>query len=279
MDLATVALMLLAGLLHATWHSLVKAGGNRITILAGMGLVAGVVAAIALPFVPAPAAVVWPVLILSVAVHVGYKFFLARAYDLGDLGRVFPLARGTVPLVAALLALITLGQSPGLQQWFGIALVSIGIIALALDRFGNDHPDWRLLAAVAGAGFTVACYSVLDAYGTRLMGDWLGFTAWLVLLDSVVFLLLVAGLRGAALQTDLSAHKVPILISGALGLGSFTVFLWALSRNPVGAVSALRETSVLFAGIIGVLGHGEALSVRRAVGAILIVCGIVIIAL
>jgi hypothetical protein len=96
-----VALMLLAGLLHATWHSLVKSGSNQITILTGMSLVAGTAAVIALPFVSPPPAAVWPVLILSIAIHIGYKFFLARAYYLGDLGRAFPLARGTVPLVAA----------------------------------------------------------------------------------------------------------------------------------------------------------------------------------
>jgi drug/metabolite transporter (DMT)-like permease len=177
------------------------------------------------------------------------------------------------------LALVTLGQSPSSQQWLGIGLVSIGIIALALDRFGHERLDWRLLAAAAGAGFTVACYSVLDAYGTRLMGDWLAYTAWLVVLDSFSFLALVVGARGGALWSDLAASRVTVLISGVLGLASFTVFLWALSRNPVGAVSALRETSVLFATVIGVLAHGEALNVRRAVGAILIVCGIVTIAL
>jgi len=103
LDIVTVTLMLSAGLLHATWHSLVKGGTSQITILAGMGVVAGGAAAAAIPFVPVPTAAVWPILLMSVTVHIGYKLCLARAYELGDLGRAFPLARGMVPLFAAAL--------------------------------------------------------------------------------------------------------------------------------------------------------------------------------
>lgn len=279
MDIVTVTLMLSAGLLHATWHSLVKGGTSQITILAGMGVVAGGAAAVALPFVPVPTAAVWPILLMSVTVHIGYKLCLARAYELGDLGRAFPLARGMVPLFAAALALAWLGQMPSSYQSLGISLVSIGIVTLALDQLdGRARLDRRLLLAAAGAGLTVACYSVLDAYGTRLQGDWIAFTAWLVVLDSTLFLALTIALRGRVLWSDMAANRVPIVVSGILGLASFSVFLWALSRNPVGPVSALRETSVLFAGVIGVLWHGEIFSARRALGVLLIVAGIATIA-
>lgn len=280
LDIATVSLMLFAGLMHATWHSLVKAGRSQITILAGMGVVAGGAAAMALPFVQLPPSPVWPILLLSVTIHIGYKLCLARAYELGDLGRAFPLARGMVPLFATCLALTALGQVPSSYQWLGISFVSIGLIALALDQFDKQaRLDWRLLLAAAGAGLMVACYSVLDAYGTRLTGDWLSFTVWLVVLDSALFLLLTIELRGGALWPDMATSGVTIVISGILGLASFAVFLWALSRNPVGAVSALRETSVLFAGVIGILAHGEIFSARRGAAVLLIVIGIVTIAL
>ena len=278
MDFATVALMLLAGLLHAGWHSLVKSGDSRMTTLAGMGIVAGTAAVGAVPLLPLPPASVWVVIALSVTLHVGYKLCLSRAYALGALGQAFPLARGMVPLFAAALALLTLGQVPSVSQWCGIALVSSGIVTLAFEGIA-DRARWPLLGAAAGAGVAVAGYSVLDAYGTRLMGDWLAFTAWLVIVDSLVFLALTAVLIGNRLWIELAATKLRILVSGLLGLGSFLVFLWALSRHPVGAVSALRETSVLFAGVLGVLLHRETLSLRRAIGAVLIVLGIVTIAI
>jgi drug/metabolite transporter (DMT)-like permease len=276
LDFLTISLLLLAAVLHAGWHSLVKAGGDQMLTLAGMGMVASVAAVAALPFVPLPPRDVWPVLAGSVALHVGYKLCLARAYAHGDLGEAFPLARGMVPLFATAIALATLGQVPSHGQTLGIGAVSAGLLAVMMDRPGRA--GGRLWGAAAGAGLAVAGYSVLDAYGIRLFGNWLGFTAWLIVIDNLAFLATSRLVRGPTLWRDLLAMKGRVLASGALGLASFCVFLWALSRGPVGAVSALRETSMLFAIALGVVLHHEALSAARLVGAILMILGVVAIA-
>jgi drug/metabolite transporter (DMT)-like permease len=278
LDVLTISLMLTAGLLHASWHSLVKSGKNQITVLAGMGAVAGTCAAVAIPFVPFPAADVWPVLLVSISLHIVYKICLAGAYVRGDFGQAFPLARGMVPLFATLIAFVGLGQVPSLNQGTGIVLVSCGLSLLALDRL-QGVARWPLLLAAASAGAAVASYSVIDAYGTRLFGNWFAFTAWLVVLDSFAFLVLSRFLRGPALWAELSRARLRVIVSGLLGLLSFCVFLWALSRNPVGSVTTIRETSVLFAIAIGVLLHGEPLSLRRLTGAIAILSALVVIAL
>ncbi|HKA73728.1 MAG TPA: DMT family transporter [Xanthobacteraceae bacterium] len=278
MDLLTIGLMLLAALLHAGWHSLVKAGADQTVTLAGMGLVASVAALAALPFVPLPPTMLWPVLAASVALHVGYKLCLARAYANGDLGEAFPLARGMVPLFATTLAVATLGQVPSLGQSLGIGLVSTGLLMVMLERQRQRQPNWLLWSAAAGAGLAVAGYSVLDAYGIRLFGTWLGFTAWLIVIDNMVFLTLTRLQRGPMLWRQLAATRWRVLASGSLGLASFCVFLWALSRGPVGVVSALRETSMLFAIVLGVLLHRETLSVARVAGALLMVSGVAAIA-
>jgi drug/metabolite transporter (DMT)-like permease len=277
MDTLTIALMLAAALLHASWHSLVKSSSDQIGLLAGIGLVAASVALVAIPLLPAPPAAVWPVLMLSAALHVAYKLCLVGAYARGEFGQAFPLARGMIPLFASLIAFVSLGQVPTAAQCFGIALVSAGLLLVALD--GIALPGSRLVAAAAGAGAAVACYSTLDAYGTRLYGDWAGFTAWLVTLDNLAFLLLARTLRGPALWTGLAAMKARVLISGVLGILSFSVLLWALSRAPVGAVTALRETSVLFAVLIGGALHREVLSPQRLAGAAAILAGALAIAL
>jgi drug/metabolite transporter (DMT)-like permease len=277
LDLLTVTLMLAAALLHAGWHSLVKSGADQTVTLAGMGIVAAAVAAAAIPFVPAPSAAVWLVLAASVVLHVGYKLCLVQAYAHGDLGEAFPLARGMVPLFATTIALLTLGQVPSPGQALGIAAVSAGLLVVLLER--QNSPNWRLLAGAAGAGLAVAGYSVLDAYGIRLLADWMGFTAWLVVIDSVTFLALSRLQRGRGLWRDFMESRGRILASGVLGLASFCVFLWALSRGPVGAVSALRETSMLFAIALGVAFHRERLSVARLAGAALMVAGVVAIAM
>jgi drug/metabolite transporter (DMT)-like permease len=270
--------MLAAGLLHASWHSLVKSGTDQIGVLAGMGIVAGVVAVGALPFLPAPPRAIWPVLALSVALHVAYKLCLTSAYAQGEFGQAFPLARGTIPLFATVIAFASLGQVPTAGQCSGIGLISGGLLVLSLGRLRGPGP-WRLIAAAAGAGAAVACYSVVDAYGTRLYGDWAGFTAWLIILDNIAFLSVTRALRGPTFWADLAAMRLRVIASGVLGLLSFCVFLWALSRSPVGAVTALRETSVLFAVLIGAALHHELVSPRRVGGAACILAGVLAIAL
>jgi drug/metabolite transporter (DMT)-like permease len=278
LDLITIVLMLLASLLHASWHSLVKSSGEQLTTLAGMGLVASVGAAMAIPFLPLPAPAAWPILIGSVALHVSYKLCLASAYARGDLGQAFPLARGVVPLFATLLAYAFLSQAPTIGHSLGVVLVSGGVLVLTLDKVGG-RINGPLLLVTTGAGIAVACYSVVDAYGTRLSGHWAAFTAWLIVLDNLTFLLLCRGIRGGRLWGDLAALRGRIVLTGVLGLLSFGVFLWALSHSPAGPVSALRESSVLFAFLIGLIVHQERFSPWRLCGALLIVLGVSVIAL
>lgn len=221
---------------------------------------------------------IWPVLLLSVGLHVAYKLCLVGAYGRGDLGQVFPLARGMVPLFATLVAFIGPRQVPSIHQWVGVALVSCGLLFLALDRI-HGLPRWPLLSGAAGTGATVAAYSVVDGYGTRLFDDWLGFTSWLIMLDSLAFLALSRILTGPVLWAELKASRWRVLVFGFLGLLSFCVFLWALSRNPIGAVTTIRESSVLFAVTIGVLRHREPVSPRRLRGGILVLLALVVTAL
>ena len=277
-DSLTIALMLSAALLHASWHALIKSAADGAAALAGMGIVAMVVAASILPFVPVPPPAAWPVIAGSVCLHCGYKLALARSYQLGDLGQAFPLARGFVPLFAAALAYFFIGELPKPEQMLGIAVVSAGLIWLSVDTVRNGI-DRRLFAAALVAGMTVAGYAVADAYGTRLTGNWLAFTAWLVFIDSGSFFLLILAFQGRGLSDRLWRDRARTIASGVLGVASFGVFLWALSRSAVGPVSALRESSVLFAAIIGMVCYGEASSPHRLGAATLIVAGLMLIAI
>ncbi len=267
--------MLFAGLLHASWHAMVKAG-TGLPILAGMGLVS---AAVTLPFllvVPFPSAAVWPVLVLSVALHAGYKICLAQAYRSTDFSKAYPVARGLVPLFAAGLSYVLLDQLPGPGQVVGVGVIVCGTLGLMLDRVSSPIGGQSLLAALT-ASMMVAGYSVADAWGARAGAGWSSFTAWLIVIDSLTFLAVARLIRGPKLWSECAAAKTPTLIAGVLGVVAFAVFVWALSYNPVASVTAFRECSVLFGAVIGVLFLRERYTASKLVCVCLIATGLVAI--
>jgi drug/metabolite transporter (DMT)-like permease len=278
MDSLVVAAVLAASLLHASWHALVKASGDRVIALAGMNLVSGCVAVALLPLGRILPWQLYGVIAASVLLHVGYKLALAALYARADFGKAYPLARGLTPIMAALMGWFALAEVPGLRALAGIALICAGLLLLAFE-----HPGARIAlataAAAAVAGVAVAAYSVLDAYGVRLAGDWLSFTLWLVTFDSATFVAYaLATRRGLVLRTWTRAWR-SMLVSGTLGVVSFGVFMWALGKAPVGQVTALRETSVLFAALIGVFVLGEHATWKRYAAAAAVATGIGAIAL
>jgi drug/metabolite transporter (DMT)-like permease len=278
MTLPVIAAVLVAALLHAAWHALVKASGERVAALAGMNLVSGAVALCFLPFVAVPRPHVLAIVAFSVLLHVGYKIALAQLYRRADLGQAYPLARGLTPAMATLLALAFLDERPGAGVLAGMALISLGVLVLARER--ADRPvDAATLGIAALTGFAVAAYSAVDAWGVRLSGDWLGFTAWLVACDTATFLAYAFATRGRAVLAAWRAGAGRVIVSGLLGVLSFGTFLWALAQAPVGGVAALRETSVIFAALIGTLALGERASWRRHAAAFLVMAGAAVMAL
>lgn len=279
MDVTVIGALLGASLLHASWHALVKSTADRVIALAGMNVVAAVPALCALPFVTPPLPLVFVIIAASVALHVGYKIGLASLYVRADLGQAYPLARGLTPIMATLLGLLALGEWPSPSVLAGVALVSAGLLALARENV-HRRITRATLAVGAVTGICVAAYSVLDAYAIRLNGDWLGFTAWLVLCDSAVFIGYTLLQRGR--RTVLAAWRQrwgAVTVSGAFGVTSFSVFVWALGRAPVGGVTALRETSVLFAAILGTVVLREASTWLRYAAAVSVMAGIATISM
>jgi uncharacterized membrane protein len=270
--------VLAAALLHATWHALVKSSGDRIVALAGMNVVSGAVAFALLPFVSAPTAAAGAVIAFSVLLHMGYKVALARLYVRADLSQGYPLARGTTPLIAVGLGAAFLGERPSVATMAGIVAVSAGIAALVLEG-GVRRTSFATLCAALAVGAAVAAYSVLDAYGVRLNGDWLGFTAWLVACDSAAFVSYAIATRRGAASATWRRDWQRTLASGALGVVSFGVFMWALGRAEVGAVTALRETSIVFSSILGTWFLKERKSPVRFAAAGMVMAGIAALAL
>ena len=174
--------------------------------------------------------------------------------------------------------MLVLQEVPGPWQVTGILLISGGLLVMGLER-GTSQPGLKLLAFAALTGLMAAAYTVVDAFGARRSGDWLAFTLWLMALDGLSFVGIVSAVRGCQLWQTIAREWRRTLVSGSLGVTAFGVFLWALSRGPVGGVSALRETSVLFASLIGVMVLKERWSVFRLAGALLITTGVAVFAI
>lgn len=278
MELPVILALLGAALLHAAWHALIKNSGDQLIGLAGMNMFSTGVALALLPFAGVPEGRVWLILALSVLLHNGYKIGLARLYRHAELSQAYPLARGFCPILATVIAFFVLGESPGAYQLFGIVLISGGILIMRLDE-GDSRPGMTLLFTAFLTGLMVAAYTVLDAYGARISGDWLSFLVWLMFLDGLAFVGLISLLRGRTLWTTVGREWRLTLVSGFLGVTAFSVFLWALSRGLTGGVSALRETSVLFASLIGIIIYKERYSNRKLAGILCITAGIITFAI
>jgi drug/metabolite transporter (DMT)-like permease len=277
-DLGVAAAVVAAALAHATWHALVKSSGDRVIALAGMGIVSGAIALAALPFVALPRSAVFVVIAVSVLLHIGYKTALAYLYGKAELSRAYPLARGVTPLLATLFGLMFLSESLSTAMLAGVLAISLGVAGLAFER-STGLLSIGTMASAAVAGSAVAAYSALDAYGVRLNGDWLSFTAWLVTCDSGLFALYTIATRGRDAITAWRAGWGRTLVSGVLGSVAFCVFLWALGRAAVGPVSALRETSMVFSALIGAVAFKEQMGPARVFAVAMVLGGTLVLAL
>jgi drug/metabolite transporter (DMT)-like permease len=258
MDPYVFTAVLLAAMMHAGWNAVVKVGLDRFSSILLVALVQSGIALLLLPLFPVPAAVSWPWLLASGLLHTGYKLFLIRAYAHGDLAQVYPLARGTAPLLVAVVGALLLGEAVDPTRALAVCAIGMGVIVMSL-RGGADlgrMPAKALAYALGTAGFTAA-YTIVDAVGARASGSASGFTLWMFVVDGagmLVFALLAHG--QAAFRAIVPAWHSG-LVAGALSLGSYWIVIWAFTEAPVALVASLRETSVLFAMLIGVVFLGE----------------------
>lgn len=267
-----------AALLHAGWNALVKVGLDRFSSVLLLGLVQGGIALCLLPWFGLPPVIAWPWAIGSAVLHSGYKIFLIRAYSHGDLSQVYPLARGTAPMIVAIAGALFLGETPSALRIAAILAIAGGIMLMA-----SGGPDRRLsrtalLYALATAGFT-ASYTMADGIGARIAGAASPFTLAMFVFDGLFMLGFGLATRGSRAVAALLPAWRSGVAAGAMSLGSYWIAIWAFTLAPLAMVAALRETSVLFAMLIAFLLMREPIPPRRWAAAGLILVGIVMMRL
>jgi drug/metabolite transporter (DMT)-like permease len=272
-----VAIVLCAALMHALWNALIKGAGDR-TVMLGLIALGHVIPGFALALnLPAPDPSSWKFIALSTVIHWGYYYLLNLAYRSGDLSVVYPIARGAAPLLVAVGAWAAIGEALPLLAWIGIGAISGGIFLLArLSRLGHAHKG-SILAAL-GTALTIAAYSVADGIGVRASQEALSYVAWLFTAEIFVAAF-VLGTRHRRLRAMAGRTVLIGLAGGVISGGAYALALYAKTIAPIGMVSAMRETSVIFAALFGVIWFGEGPKSQRLVAAAVVTAGIILIGL
>lgn len=274
MSLPILLAVLAAAFLHALWNALLRFGGSKIramVMLSYMEAAVGLVIALARPL-PAPAA--WKWVLAASCVHFAYKYFLAHAYEQGDLSRVYPIARGTAPMLVAIVTALFALDVVAPLGYLGIAVLGLGIVFMARGVF-TDGESRRLLPYALGAACATATYTLTDGLGARVAGDAAGYVGWLMVGGGLLFALVMTFSRpkGFVQLTPLRDWGMAGL-GAAASYGAYAISIWAMTKAPIALVAATRETAILFAVLIGWLVFGERMTASKAVAAGLIVLGV-----
>jgi len=268
-SLPVTAAVLGAALLHATWNAIVKASEDKQLDSFGVAVASGLIALMLLPWLPTPAQASWPWLAGSALVHILYFVFLAGAYRWGDLSFAYPVMRGGGPLIVALAGGSGFGEVLSATHWAAIALISMGILALA-----SGAHDRRATYFAVGNAMVIAAYTLIDAKGVRASGAPISYTLWFFAANGFVIGALGWLQRGRDLGTYARRRWPRAMLGGALALGAYGIALWAMTLAPVALVAVLRETSVIFAAIIGALFLREKFTRRRLIATGAVLCGL-----
>lgn len=266
--------VLAAAALHAGWNAVVKVGLDPFLSIVLVALAAGVVALCLVPFLPFPALPVWPFLGASAVLHVLYNLSLVQAYRGGELGQIYPIARGTAPLLVALVGIAFLGEAQSPGEAAGIVVLVIGVWLMAVrGGRGAVLPEGRGILFALLTSVWIAGYTVLDGVGARRAESASVYAVYLFVLDGILMLALCAWLRGRAGLRAMSRAWFGGVAGGVMSLFAYWIAIWAMTRAPISQVAALRETSVLFALVISSVMLREAPTAWRVLAGLLIVLG------
>ena len=263
MTLTVFAMVLAAALLHAVWNALVKVNGDRLVIVAVIMSSQTVVCLLLLPFVGLPEAEAWPYILGSAVLHNAYCLFLVMAYRYGDLSHVYPIARGSAPLIVAVASALVVGEYLSRQAALSVLLITLGVMSLALTRGASGLREGRAVLFALGTGVFIASYTVVDGMGARANGNAHVYTFWLLALHGIPFAMLTAWVRKRRLVAQVRRVWRSGLSAGMASLLAYWIVIWAMTLAPFALVSALRETSVVFAVLLGVVFLKERLDVVR----------------
>lgn len=280
MDPIVFSAVLFAAACHASWNALLKLKLAPIVAISLISVGCGIVVLPVLPFVGWPPAVAWPYIFGSLFVHLFYYSTLAEAYKTGDLGLVYPIARGSAPLMTAIGAYLLVGQELGPTGWLGVGVLAAGVIVLSL-RWGRvaAPPNLRSIVFALLTAMSITTYTLIDALGAKLAGSAHSYAGWLFVLDGLMMAAYGLLLFPVAFKAGMRSDWKLVLVGGGLSAAAYWIAIWAMTVAPIALVAALRETSVLFAAVIGIVVLREPILPARIIAAVMVAAGVILIRL
>lgn len=279
MDLHVFLAVLAAAALHAGWNALLKGGGDPFDNMARISAFGGLIAGIGVWFVKWPEAVAWPWVCLSWLLHALYRYFLIAAYRAGDLSHVYPIARGTAPLLTAAGTALLLGETLSAKGYAGIVALASGVFLMSLKGSRQGGFELAAVGYALATAVTICSYTIVDGHGSRLNGSAASFILWEMVGNAIIMAATALWVRGPSVYAGIDRWWPAAAGAAVMSITAYIIATWAMTQAPIALVAALRETGVLFAALIGVFFLGEPMTRWRWLAAGIIVCGVVLLRL
>lgn len=256
---------------------MVKSTGDKVVSMTAVTIGHAPLALLAMPFVPIPAPKSWPMLAVSVVVHTLYQLSLIQAYRLGDFTQVYPIARGSGPAIVTVVSLFSLGVVLPTSQILAIGLIVTGIFCLSLVRQADGLRNPKAVGAALLTGCCIAAYSLLDGLGARAAGTAFGYIAWMTAINALTFAIIIGIARPSALKKVFTEGQKTLWLGGSASVLAYVLVVWAMTQAPIALVTALRETSTIFALFIGVLFLRERITGGKILATLLTATGVLLL--
>lgn len=273
MSFSVMLVVIIAAILHASWNFLIKQQGDKHISMTAVVLGHLPFAFVALFFAPFPSIDSLPYVVVGALLHTGYQFFLLYSYRIGDLSHVYPLARGVAPLIVAAFSVGCLGVQLNLIELSAIAIISCGIISLTFTRRSDGLRNLKAAILAIITGVFIASYSLVDGMGARIASTALGFYGLLSILNAIVFSALMTIIKPDTIKTMVKTHGCIALCGGGASFSAYALVIWAFTIAPIAMVTALRETSIIFALLLGVFVLKERLDLPKVLASMATLLG------
>jgi len=269
--------IILAAFLHAVWNAMVKNEDNKYLAVTAIVLGHVPVSVLIILLTPIPSVESIPFIILSALLHIGYEWYLLSAYRFGDLTKVYPIARGTAPILITIVSLIFLGVALSNFEILGIFIISLGILSLSLQGAKGIKNRSAVIYALV-TGFFIMGYSITDGYGARVSNSFLSYMGWSFILNATIFpIILKINNKSEIITKTFKEGKKIFFIGGTLSYIVYGIVIWGFTQAPIALITALRETSIIFALLIGTFFLKEKFTLLKVIATFIIFFGVALL--